>query len=338
MGSDHADMTGFSIAKSRGRLIGDGGRSLRVANLSEGLIARDNVNQIVLGGLARHKKSTIKGTERWHQTLYPLKPAATALDAKSTECEHALVFQTSICNLRCWFCFVDYHLLAGLPATTGMLQAELVASYVEEKGIRIIHASGGESMLVPEYAKALLECTQHQDLASRPYVWIETNLTIAPSMLPSTSRQSLKYLGSSTRCGVVGCFRSITSEDYQYASGSNMNWLTQFATAKELLEHELDCYFTVILMLCETRDVRGKVRRFLDTAIEHLGEVSIAKTVPIEVKPYSAVAARLNPIAARVMESQYEVLSVYWEELAKYLGESPFGVLPIRSTTSSLVD
>ena len=45
----------------------------------------------------------------------PIDPAFTALGVESHDVLRAQVFQSSICNWRCWYCYVPFELLAAHP-------------------------------------------------------------------------------------------------------------------------------------------------------------------------------------------------------------------------------
>lgn len=316
----------------RGRIVHDR-HTIRVAQLTGSLQASDNVDRILLDGRARRKSTTIRGSERWHEVLLPLLPAARALQVAPSECREALVFQVGACNLRCWFCFVDSYLLAGDSRHSSLLQVDEIIDLLEgEFPARILHVSGGEPLLAPEFIEELRARTNASGAATAPYLWIETNLTILPRDLSAGALAAVARLADQSSVGFVGCFRSIVPEEYRHTIGNLENsWQDQFAAASALRDRGADFFATVILAIHDLTGLRGKIEYFCDTVVKHLGRAMLERIVPIEVRPYAATKARLGSERQRLLESQYEVLPVWWDILSEYLGRPAFDVLPVRA-------
>lgn len=322
----------LSVDELRGRIVHDR-QTIRVAQLAGSLEARDNVGRILLDGRARRKGTTIRGSERWHEVLLPLLPAIQALKIDPSECREALVFQVGACNLRCWFCFVDSYLLAGDSRHSSPLRVDDLVKLLASGEFpgRILHVSGGEPLLAPEFIEELRVRTNACDAAVVPYLWIETNLTILPRDLSARALGAIARLAHQRNVGFVGCFRSIVPAEYRHTIGNLGNaWLDQLVAAKALRDRGADFFATVILAIRDLTNVRAKVEYFFDTVIERLGIDMLERIVPIEVRPYAATQPRLGSGRRQLLESQYEVLPVWWEVLSDYLGKSAFDLLPIR--------
>src|SRR5688500_7790156 len=62
-------------------------------------------------GRVRHfRRATAAG---WPPNPLPIDPAARALGLGPVDAIRAQVFQNAVCNWRCWYCFVDFKLLAA---------------------------------------------------------------------------------------------------------------------------------------------------------------------------------------------------------------------------------
>ena len=75
-----------------------------------------------LGRIRHFRRQTSAG---WPPDPLPIDPAARFLGLKPAHLLRAQVFQSAVCNFRCWYCFVPFSLLA---ATRGTLAGSLPMS------------------------------------------------------------------------------------------------------------------------------------------------------------------------------------------------------------------
>lgn len=319
------------IEELRSKVITVDSDKIRVAKLSGSLIAKDNHKKIFLNGLIRKRHSFVTGTDKWHKVLLPMLPVCKALNLKPEECLESLIIQTPVCNIRCWFCFVDYKLINGNPDNTGIISQDQIVNFLKEKNMRIIHISGGEPIIIPEFINGLYQKSKNIESSQRPFIWVETNLTISPSDLDQESLDHLVSVMKSKRTGFVGCFKSICPEDYHFSIGnSDTDWIKQFESAKKFLDYNANFYSTLILVVRNLWNLKSKIKTFFDTAIKYCGEEFLRKIVPIEVRLYSATSDRISGKEKQLLKSQYEVLFVYKEILKSYTGQEAWEILPIE--------
>ena len=109
----------------------------------------------------------------------PIEPASRALSLPPTAELRAQVFQNAACNWRCWYCFVDFALLAADPKRSALLSAaDLIDLYLAEPNHpAVIDLTGGQPDLVPEWIPWMMRELKARGLDGEVYLWSDDNLS-----------------------------------------------------------------------------------------------------------------------------------------------------------------
>src|SRR5260370_38511535 len=102
------------------------------------------------GRLPHFRRTTNTG---WPINPLPIAPACRALGLGPVDVLRAQVFQNAVCNWRCWYCFVDFKLLAASRKHSEWLTPrELLDLYMAEPDPPpMIDLTGGQPNLTPEW-------------------------------------------------------------------------------------------------------------------------------------------------------------------------------------------
>jgi pyruvate-formate lyase-activating enzyme len=138
----------------------------------------------------------------------PFQAAAHQLGCSWAQTNPVAVIQLAGCNLDCHYCFIgDANSMEVVDKTI----EEICEAYNDyctvchECGVpfsRVFRISGGEPLLQQREVAHLL--THRHNLFCDPYIWLDTNLTIAPEDI---------LLSQLSQVGVCGCFKSHLGAD-----------------------------------------------------------------------------------------------------------------------------
>lgn len=89
-------------------------------------------------GFGRIRHFKLDAGSGWIPNPLPILPAAKALSLKATSGIRAQVFQNSVCNWRCWYCFVDFRLLSGDQQHASFLSCDqMVDLYLHQQNLHL---------------------------------------------------------------------------------------------------------------------------------------------------------------------------------------------------------
>lgn len=267
-------------------------------------------------GRVRHFKFST--SENWVNNPLPILPAAKALGLKPDSTIRAQVFQNSICNWRCWYCFVDFSLLKGDEKHSSLLTAdELVDLYLKEPNPPpMIDLSGGQPDLTPEWVPWMMEALIKRGLEDKVYLWSDDNLSndyIWRYLSSSQIETMLKYKLYSR----VSCFKGIDEKSFSLNTKADPKlFANQFDLCSRLIETGFDLYGYITLTAETSTDFATVVPKFLDQ-LQHKNQMFPLRVIPLEVKMYHPLAPRMNHKFEDMMKGQYPALKVWNNELEK---------------------
>ena len=99
----------------RNRAINIDRKEILITNFYNTKQERDLTEPPNCNGFGRIRHFKLDAGSGWIINPLPILPAAKALAVKSDSQIRTQVFQNSVCNWRCWYCFVDYSSLIGDP-------------------------------------------------------------------------------------------------------------------------------------------------------------------------------------------------------------------------------
>ena len=150
--SNTIDTKKFS-ARLRDKAIDLNRKTILITNFYGSNQEKDFTDPPNCNGFGRVRHFRLDAGKEWIPNPLPILPASKALGFKPDSIIRAQVFQSSICNWRCWYCFVDFELLSGNPKRASFLTCnEMVDLYLAEYNPPpMFDLTGGQPDLTPEW-------------------------------------------------------------------------------------------------------------------------------------------------------------------------------------------
>lgn len=274
-------------------------------------------------GLGRVRHFRRQTTEGWPTNSLPIDPASHALGVTPGSMLRAQVFQNSVCNWRCWYCFVDFELLAGNEKHSRWVTAdELVELYLAEPDPPpMIDLTGGQPDLTPEWVPWMMDALQRRGLSDKVYLWSDDNLS---------NDYFWRYLDDAARgrvarypmYGRVCCFKGYNPESFAFNTMAAPELFDrQFELMRRLVDLGLDLYAYVTLTTLDTTMIAADMRQFVDR-LQTVERNLPLRTVPLEIRPFTPVQARLDDNRRRAMDLQHLAIARWQAELdARFTAE-----------------
>jgi len=267
-------------------------------------------------GRVRHFK--LDSGSGWPLNPLPIVPAARVLGIPQGSEMRAQVFQNSVCNWRCWYCFVDFKLLSGNKTHSEYLSCdELLDLYLDQdEPPSIIDLSGGQPDLTPEWVPWMIEALQARGLDDKTYLWSDDNLSndyfwryLSPAQIDTIQRYG-KYAR-------VCCFKGIDPPSFSENTNADPALFTnQFELVRRLKELKIDLYFYITLTSNTTTDFSSVIPAFMDRA-QKIHENLPLRIVPLQIFPFTPVKPRMNATTEDLLKGQSMAIEVWENELQR---------------------
>jgi uncharacterized Fe-S cluster-containing radical SAM superfamily protein len=269
------------------------------------------------GGFGRiHHFRRNQGTD-WPSNPLPIDPAAHFLGYAPDDQMEVQVFQNAVCSWRCWYCFVDFDLLSANPKHSEFKSAaELLELYLKEcNRPAIIDLSGGQPDLVPEWTLWMLEEIEARDLSKEIFVWSDDNLS-NDFLWRFLTKANLKTITESHNYARVGCFKGYDPDSFGFNTSAEPSlFFEQFKLMRRLVLAGFDVYGYATFTSPRARDIRTKVREFVDRLQEEVHELFPLRTIPLRIREFTPMLHRRDPEQGIALEVQEEAVRVWCEEL-----------------------
>jgi len=253
----------------------------------------------------------------WIPNPLPIGPASKALGQDlGTECT-AEVYQNAICNWRCWYCYVPFKLLSGLPEHSEWIKAErLVELFLEiPDRPKIMDLSGGQPDLVPEWVSWTLSALQERN-ANDVYVWSDDNLS-SELFWNVLSEAQIGAIREFRNYGKVCCLKGFDQSSFQFNTNAHPSLFNfQLSLLRRTLQIGLDTYVYITLTCPNSVDIGKKITQLGDD-LQKIDDQLPLRVVPLEVKKYSPVLERITKVGHNALDHQWDVLSEWQEMLEK---------------------
>ena len=233
------------------------------------------------------------------------------------------VFQNAACNWRCWYCFVDFKLLAASRAHSDFLSAEeLVEKYLQvEDRPSVIDLSGGQPDLVPEWVLWMLQALEDRGLDRKVLLWSDDNLS-NDYFWRYLDADQIAYIASRRNYARVCCFKGFDEASFSFNTQADPAlFKEQFTLFKRLLASGIDLYAYATLTGPDPSGVNKRVREFLD-ALQSIHPNLPLRTIPLEIKAFSPVIQRMKTIPEEIFHTQREAIVAWNSELAARFSET----------------
>lgn len=259
-----------------------------------------------------------QGTD-WPANPLPIDPAAHHLGLETIDTIRAQVFQNAVCSWRCWYCFVDFKLLAGDSKYSEFKSvSQLIDCYLsQENRPPIIDLSGGQPDLVPEWLLWFADELQRRKLSSSVYLWSDDNLS-NDYLWRHLKETEIQRLASYSNYGRVGCFKGFDEESFSFNTKAEPELFNrQFGLMRRLVNAGFDVYGYGTFTSPHSNLVHRRMSNFLDRLQEEIHPNFPLRLVPLKIVEYSPTSYRMNDRTTASLAAQYDAINAWNEELER---------------------
>ena len=293
-------------------------KAILVTNFKDSVQEKDLTEPANCNGFGRIRHFKYSNDSEWGINPLPLLPAAKALGFPHKNEVRAQVFQNSVCNWRCWYCFVDYKLLAGDKRYAEFLTCEEMLNYYlkQDAPPLVIDLSGGQPDLTPEWVPWMMEALIERGLSDKVFLWSDDNLS-NDYFWQFLSDDSIELVSKYSMYSRVCCFKGIDEESFALnteASPSLFN--RQFDLFKRLIDLGIDLYCYVTMTSKVETDFHSVVPKFMDR-LQKIREKLPLRVVPLKIYEFSPVKTRMKEVHNSMLQGQIFANQIWKEELAK---------------------
>jgi uncharacterized Fe-S cluster-containing radical SAM superfamily protein len=266
-------------------------------------------------GRIRHFK--LHSGNDWPNNPLPILPASKALKLNPDSEIRAQVFQNSVCNWRCWYCFVDFKLLSGNQKYSTFLNCdELIELYLnEDNPAPMIDLSGGQPDLTPEWVPWMMQTLNERGL-SNIYLWSDDNLS-NDYFWKYLSDNEIDLISNYKMYSRVCCFKGIDEQSFSLNTKAEPKlFANQFELCRRLLSINIDLYCYITLTSHTDTKYENVIPQFLDS-IQNIDEMLPLRIIPLKVSEFTPMSSRMNDKFYDMMNGQYNAIEVWQKELLK---------------------
>jgi len=293
-------------------------KSVLVTNFLGSEQEKDFTEPTNCNGFGRIRHFKLDSILGWPSNPLPILPAAKALGIDSGKEIRAQVFQNSICNWRCWYCFVDYKLLNGDPKRASFLTCdEMLDLYLAQKDPpKMIDLTGGQPDLTPEWIPWMMQAIKDRGLDKEIFLWSDDNLSNDYLWRYLTDEQ-IRLLSSYEMYARVCCFKGIDEKSFSLNTKAEPQlFFNQFELCKRLLGLGLDLYCYITLTANTNTNFEVAIPKFFD-AVQSIDEMLPLRIVPLKILEFTPVVSRMNNIFSDMIEGQNLAIKAWRNELEK---------------------
>ncbi|MFO7772631.1 MAG: hypothetical protein R6V59_01575 [Dehalococcoidia bacterium] len=261
--------------------------------------------------------------EGWPPDPLPIDPARHALGFPDADEISTEVFQNAICNLRCWYCFVDRRLVAGKQEHSKMLSVdEMLDCYLAEKGRPpMIDLTGGQPDLVPEWILWFADAIHNRKLDKEIYLWSDDNLS-TDFLWRFLNEQEIHRLASYKNYGRVGCFKGFDESSFSFNTGAPRGLFgNQFSLMRRLVTSGFDVYGYVTLTSDSDRNLALQMTEFVDRLQSEIHPIFPLRTIPQRILEFTPTKGRMGDKHKKALEIQDQAAYLWQKELERRFPE-----------------
>ncbi|MGG7552427.1 hypothetical protein ACQ7CX_17600 [Chryseobacterium arthrosphaerae] len=298
-------------------------KKILITNYSGSLQEKDLTDPANCNGFGRIRHFKISSSKDWPENPLPIIPAQKYLGTSYSEQIKAQIFQNSVCNWRCWYCFVDFNLLAGNTKYSSFLSCdELLNLYLQEKERPLmIDLSGGQPDLTPEWIPWMMESLESKGLADKIFLWSDDNLSNDYFWRYLTDDHINRILSYKMYARVC-CFKGIDEMSFALNTTADRSLFhKQFDLFKRLWDLKIDLYGYITLTAPSTTNFAKVIPEFLDR-IQKIDEKTPLKIVPLQIFEFTPVMSRKMVDHKDMLLGQMKAVEVWQAELQKRFTEA----------------
>ncbi|MGW8444287.1 hypothetical protein ACWGXJ_25585 [Paenibacillus sp. S33] len=291
-------------------------RKILIANLNNSKENEDNYTKTNCQGYGRvrvFKNFSIHFSLEDQKTRKPLFRGHPPVDELRSQ-----VFQLAACNWRCWYCFVDFELLAGNEKFGSFFTAdELVDMFLNEHNHpNVLDLSGGQPDIVPEWCLWTMQSLEERKMNNKVFLWMDDNLgteTLWEVLTPEEINYMANYPLHSRAC----CFKGYDDNSFRFNTANlHSNHESQLRIFDKLHKEGFNLYAYITLTSPEGNTTPQKISDFIDRLQAIHPNVPL-RTIPLEIQPFNAMVSRKNVAQTQSLEEQSKAYYYWWEEMTK---------------------
>lgn len=269
-------------------------------------------------GFGRIRHFRLNAGDDWITNPLPILPASKALKLNPGTEIRTQVFQSSICNWNCWYCFVDPHLLKGSFRNASFLTCDkMLELYLQQDNPPlVIDLTGGQPDLTPEWTLWMMEALINKDLEERVFLWSDDNLS-NDFLTKYLTEEQLVFMSSYRMYSRVCCFKGIDEETFSLNTNADpILFDNQFILCKKLLDIGFDLYCYLTLTSKTNTDYVSVIPRFFDK-LQKINEMLPLRVVPLKIFKYGPSIRRMHELHEDMLAGQFKALDSWKIELQK---------------------
>lgn len=254
----------------------------------------------------------------WLEDFLPAYPAYKALGLPFQEGINAQVFQISVCNLNCWYCFVPEELRCGNDINSKWITTDqLIEMYCDEaEKPKVIDLSGGNPELVPEWVVEMMKSIENKGLADSVYLWSDDSLS-TDAFFRYLNPDDIDYLKNYKNYGKVCCFKGFDFESFHFNSSlPRHHFFIQKEMFRRYYQIGLDIYGYITITTNNLENIEKKVSNFMDY-LQSINKSLPLRIVPLRIMVFGAMEHRLDDERRQALKNQEVVLCVWKNELER---------------------
>ncbi len=297
-------------------------KSLSITNFKGSEQEKDLREQPNCDGFGRIRHFKLHPSEDWPINPLPIIPAAKYLGIKQTDELRAQVFQNSVCNWRCWYCYVDFKLLNGDSRFSSYLTSnDLLDLYLKEPNPpSLIDLSGGQPDLTPEWIPWMMEAIIEKNLQDKILLWSDDNLS-NDYFWRYLSTDQIDLITSYKMYARVCCFKGIDETSFSINTKADPKlFYNQFDLFKRLRSIKIDLYAYITLTAPPETNFEKSVPLFMDH-IQSVDEKFLLRIVPLKIFEFEPTKSRNDINKAELLSGQEKAIVIWKREMKKRFSE-----------------
>ncbi|NOG99279.1 MAG: radical SAM protein [Ignavibacteriae bacterium] len=305
-------------AKLREKAIDTDRKAILITNFYGSSQENDFTKPPNCNGFGRVRHFRLDAGKDWIPNPLPILPAAKALGVKADSVIRAQVFQSSICNWRCWYCFVDFKLLSGNSNYASLLTCdEMIDLYLDQDDPPpMLDLTGGQPDLTPEWVPWMMKTLQERGLEDKVFLWSDDNLS-NDYLWRFLDDEQISLMSSYKMYSRVCCFKGIDEKSFSLNTKADPKLFSnQLELCKRLLEINLDLYCYITLVATTDTDFHMVIPKFIDK-VQKVNEMLPLRILPLRIFKYSTMNPRMTSDFENMIEGQHRALDVWQSELVK---------------------
>lgn len=286
-------------------------RKLLISNFHGSDQEKDFTEPANCSGYGRIRHFKLDTSVGWPQNPLPIVPACQALNLPVDSVIRTQLFQISICNWNCWYCYVPKNLRSADKNNSDWLSvSELVDLYLKENNRpSIIVLSGGQPDLVPEWIPWMMSELKSRSMEKMTYLWSDDNLS-SDFFYHYLSNKQLDLIKSYKNYGKVGCLKGFDKQSFQFNTNMDSSYYDkQFTLIKKHINLGIDFYAYITLTTPSKRNIRTKIEKFINK-LQKINTYLPLRTVPLEIKPFTPTNQKLN--RKQELSMKYQNIAIKW--------------------------